>query len=123
MVIVSIGSIDHSCDNALAQSVNGAYKTGLIRERTLMSVKDLEHATICGGDMMEYQSPSYIFGIQNPATIEPEHYTLHKTKNKQTTKIQTKTSPHQAAFRRSQADSIRYYGWKELLKKYWLYEF
>ena len=40
--------------------------------------------------MMEYQSPSYIFGIQNPATIEPEHYTLHKTKNKLTTKIQTK---------------------------------
>ncbi|MGR1195833.1 hypothetical protein ACUXZ5_04585, partial [Alloscardovia omnicolens] len=37
-------------------------------------------------DMVEYQSPSYIFGIQNPATIEPEHYTLHKTQNKLTTK-------------------------------------
>lgn len=48
-MIVSTGSIDHSYDNALAQSVNGAYKTGLIRERTLMSVKDLEHATICVG--------------------------------------------------------------------------
>ena len=47
VVIVSTGSIDHSCDNALAQSVNGAYKTELIRERTLMSVKDLEHATMC----------------------------------------------------------------------------
>lgn len=45
-MIVSTGSIDHSYDNALAQSVNGAYKTGLIRERTLMSVKDLEHATM-----------------------------------------------------------------------------
>ena len=48
-MIVSTGSIDHSYDNALAQSVNGAYKTELIRERTLMSVKDLEQATICGG--------------------------------------------------------------------------
>ena len=94
-MIVSTGSIDHSYDNALIESVNGAYKTGLIRERTFMSVKDLEHATICGGDMMEYQSPSYIFGVQNPATIEPEHYTLHKTRNKLTIKIQTKTSPHQ----------------------------
>ena len=46
-MIVSTGSIDHSYDNALAQSVNGAYKTELIRERTLMSVKDLEHATMC----------------------------------------------------------------------------
>ena len=46
-MIASTGSIDHSYDNALAQSVNGAYKTGLIRERTLMSVKDLEHATMC----------------------------------------------------------------------------
>ena len=45
-MIVSTGSIDHSYDNALAQSVNGAYKTELIRERTLMSVKDLEHATM-----------------------------------------------------------------------------
>ena len=61
-MIVSTGSIDHSYDNALAQSVNGAYKTELIRERTLMSIKDLEQATICGGDMMEYQSPSHIFG-------------------------------------------------------------
>lgn len=65
-MIVSTGSIDHSYDNALAQSVNGAYKTELIRERTLMSVKDLEHATICGGDMMEYQSPSYIFEGTKP---------------------------------------------------------
>ena len=48
-MIVSTGSIDHSCDNALAQSVNDAYKTELIRERTLMSVKDLEQATICVG--------------------------------------------------------------------------
>ena len=42
-VIVSTGSIDHSYDNALAQSVNDAYKT------ELMSVKDLEQATICVG--------------------------------------------------------------------------
>ena len=46
-MIVSTGSINHSYDNALAQSVNDAYKTELIRERTLMSVKDLEHATMC----------------------------------------------------------------------------
>ena len=46
-MVVSIGSIDHSCDNVLAQSVNGAYKTELIRERIFMSVKDLEHATMC----------------------------------------------------------------------------
>ena len=46
-MVASIGSIDHSYDNVLAQSVNGAYKTELIRERTLMSVKDLEHATMC----------------------------------------------------------------------------
>ena len=46
-VIVSTGLIDHSYDNALIKSVNGAYKTGLIRERTLMSVKDLEQATMC----------------------------------------------------------------------------
>ena len=65
-MVASTGSINHSYDNALAQSVNGAYKTELIRERTLMSVKDLEHATICGGDMMEYQSPSHIFGVQKP---------------------------------------------------------
>ena len=58
-----------------------------------MSVKDLEQATICGGDMMEYQSPSRIFGVQNPATIEPEHYTLHKTKNKLTTKNANKNQP------------------------------
>ena len=46
-MIVSTGSIDHSYDNALAQSVNGAYKTGLIRECTFMSVKDLGRATMC----------------------------------------------------------------------------
>ena len=46
-MIASTGSIDHSYDNALAQSVNDAYKTELIRERTLMSVKDLEHAIMC----------------------------------------------------------------------------
>lgn len=46
-MVVSTGLIDHSYDNALAQSVNGAYKTELIRERIFMSVKDLEHATMC----------------------------------------------------------------------------
>ena len=45
-MVASTGSINHSYDNALAQSVNDAYKTELIRERTLMSVKDLEHATM-----------------------------------------------------------------------------
>ena len=80
-MIASTGSIDHSYDNALAQSVNGAYKTGLIRERTLMSVKDLEHATICGGDMMEYQSPSYIFEGTKPCHNRTR--TLHTTQNKE----------------------------------------
>lgn len=80
-MIASTGSINHSCDNALAQSVNGAYKTELIRERTLMSIKDLEHATICGGDMMEYQSPSHIFGIQKPCHNRTR--TLHTTQNKE----------------------------------------
>lgn len=46
-MIVSTGLIDRSYDNALIESVNGAYKTELIRERTLMSVKDLEHAIMC----------------------------------------------------------------------------
>ena len=46
-MVVSTGLIDHSYDNVLAQSVNGAYKTELIRERTFMSVKDLEQATMC----------------------------------------------------------------------------
>ena len=48
-MIVSTGSIDHLYDNALAQSVNDAYKAELIRERTLMSIKDLEQATTCWG--------------------------------------------------------------------------
>ena len=85
-MIVSTGSIDHSYDNALAQSVNGAYKTELIRERTLMSVKDLEHATMCWVTWWNTNRLHTSLGYKNPATIKPEHYTLHKTKNKLTTK-------------------------------------
>ena len=93
-MIVSTGSINHSYDNALAQSVNGAYKTELIRERTLMSVKDLEHAIMCWATWWNTNRLHTSLGYKNPATIKPEHYTLHKTKNKLTTKNANKKPAH-----------------------------
>ena len=80
-MIVSTGSIDHSYDNALAQSVNGAYKTELIRERTLMSIKDLEQATICvaGHDGIPIAF-THLLGYKTPHN---RTRTLHTTQNKE----------------------------------------
>ncbi len=48
-VVPSIGSVGDSYDNALAETVNGAYKTELIRgpsQRPWKTVEDIELATL-----------------------------------------------------------------------------
>ena len=86
-MIASTGSIGDSYDNALAESVNGAYKVKLIRERTFMSVKDLEQATMCWVTWWNTNRLHASLGFKSSATVEPEYYALHETRSKLTIKV------------------------------------
>ena len=74
-VVRSVGSVGDSYDNALAETINGLYKTELIRRRgPWRSVDDVEFATLTWVDWFNNRRLLEPLGYVPPAEFEAAYY-------------------------------------------------
>src|SRR3954462_3496378 len=74
-VVPSVGSRGDSYDNALAESMNGLYKTELVRHRgPWRGLDDLELATVEWVDWFNHRRPLETHGRTPPAEFEAMFY-------------------------------------------------
>lgn len=74
-VVTSVGSRGDSYDNALAESVNGLYKTELVRRQgPWRGLEDLEFATLRWVDWYNQRRLFSALGYVPPAEYEASHY-------------------------------------------------
>lgn len=74
-VVTSVGSRGDSYDNAMAESVNGLYKTELVRRQgPWRGLEDLEFATLKWVDWYKHQRLFNALGYIPPAEYEATHY-------------------------------------------------
>ena len=86
----SIGSIGDSYDNALAESVNGLYKTELIRRQgPRRNVEHVELATLAWIDWFNNRRLHSELGDTPPAEFEVAHYAARKGRQPVTTTTPT----------------------------------
>lgn len=77
---VSVGSKGDSYDNALAETVNGLYKTELVeRHQPWRSLDELELATLEYIDWFNHRRLHSACGYRPPAEYEALHYDQHNT--------------------------------------------
>ena len=75
---VSVGSKGDSSDNALAETVNGLYKTELVqRHGPWRSLDELELATLEYIDWFNHRRLHSACGYRPPAEYEAIHYAQH----------------------------------------------
>jgi putative transposase len=74
-VVNSVGSRGDSYDNALAETINGLYKTELVRNKgPWRGLEDLELATLEWVDWFNHQRLFHDLGRIPPAEFEADHY-------------------------------------------------
>ena len=74
----SVGSVGNSYDNALAETINGLYKTEVIRRRgPWRNVDDVEYATLVWVDWFNNRRLLEPLGYVPPAEFEAAHYQQH----------------------------------------------
>jgi len=77
-ITASVGSIGDSYDNALAESVNAAYKTELIRARKpWRTVEEVELATLEWVHWFNTARLHENLGHRTPAEVEHDYYADH----------------------------------------------
>jgi transposase InsO family protein len=71
----SVGSVGDSYDNALAETINGLYKTEVIRHRgPWKQIEDVEYATLEWVDWFNHQRLLEPIGYISPAEYEMRYY-------------------------------------------------
>jgi putative transposase len=79
-IAASVGSVGDSYDNALAETINGLYKTELIRRRgPWRGLEDVEFATLCWVDWFNHRRLLGPIGHVPPAEFEARYNRLHGT--------------------------------------------
>ena len=74
-VVRSVGSVGDSYDNALAETINGLYKTEVIRRRgPWRSIDDVEYATLVWVDWFNNRRLLEPLGYVPPAEFEAAYY-------------------------------------------------
>ena len=74
-VVRSVGSVGDSYDNALAETINGLYKTEVVRRRgPWRSVDDVEFATLTWVDWFNNRRLLEPLGYVPPAEYEAAYY-------------------------------------------------
>ena len=75
-MLPSTGTVGDSYDNAMAESVNGAYKTELVwRRKPFHDLKDLELATFRWVSWWNSKRLHQSMGYRTPEAVETEYYT------------------------------------------------
>ena len=78
-IAASVGSVGDSYDNALAETINGLYKTELIKpRRPWKSVDEVEIATAEWVDWFNHSRPFEYCDDLTPAEAERAHYAHHQ---------------------------------------------
>ena len=71
----SVGSVGDSYDNALAETINGLYKTEVIRRRgPWRTIDEVEYATLEWVDWFNHRRLLGPIGHVPPAELEKQHY-------------------------------------------------
>jgi transposase InsO family protein len=79
-ILASTGTVGDSYDNALAETVNGAYKTELIhRSKPFETVQTLERATFQWVSWWNHERLHEHLGYQTPAEVEARYYETKAT--------------------------------------------
>lgn len=74
-ISASVGSVGDSFDNALAETINGLYKTELIKPRgPWRTVEQVEYATAEWVDWFNHRRPYEYCGDIPPAELEAAYY-------------------------------------------------
>jgi transposase InsO family protein len=74
-IAASVGSVGDSDDNALAETINGLYKTEVIRQRgPWKTLEDVEYATLEWVDWFNHRRLLEPIGNVPPAELEMEYY-------------------------------------------------
>ena len=74
-VLPSTGTVGDSCDNAMAESADGAYRTELVwRRRPFADLKDLELATFRWVSWWNSKRLHQSLGYRTPEAVETEYY-------------------------------------------------
>jgi putative transposase len=75
----SVGSVGDSYDNALAETINGLYKTEVIRHRgPWKQIEDVEYATLEWVDWFNHRRLLEPIGYISPAEYEMRYYETTK---------------------------------------------
>ena len=78
-VAASVGSVGDSCDNALAETINGLYKTEVIKHRgPWRTVEQVEFATAEWVDWFNHRRLYEYCGDIPPAELEDACYRKHQ---------------------------------------------
>ena len=79
-MLPSTGTVGDSYDNAMAESADGAYKTGLVwRRKPFRDVGDLELATFQWVSWWNSKRLHASLGYRTPEQVETEYYTNQAT--------------------------------------------
>ena len=74
-MLPSTGTVGDSCDNAMAESADGAYKTGLVwRRKPFRDLRDLELATFRWVSWWNSKRLHRSLGYRTPEAVETEYY-------------------------------------------------
>ena len=74
-ILPSVGSVGDSYDNALAETINGLYKTEVIRHRgPWKTIEDVEYATLEWVDWFNHRRLLEPIGYVSPAEYEIRYY-------------------------------------------------
>ena len=74
-VLPSTGTVGDSCDNAMAESADGAYKTELVRRRKpFLDIDDLELATFRWVSWWNSKRLHQSLGYRTPEAVETEYH-------------------------------------------------
>ena len=93
-IAASTGTVGDLYDNAMAESVHGAYKTELIRIHSpFQTVKALEQAPLQWVSWWTTKRVHKALGYKTPAQVKQESYQEQKT-SKPTITLWTKNKPH-----------------------------
>ena len=97
-MLAPTGTVDDGYDNALAETVNGAYETELItRVKPFDTVEPLQQATFNWVSWWNNQRLHGHLHYRRPAEVETEHYQQQaaQTAIKTSKQAQTKAGPFQ----------------------------
>jgi putative transposase len=81
-ISASVGSVGDSFDNALAETINGLYKTELIKHRgPWRTVEQVEYATAEWVDWFNHRRLYEYCGDVPPAELENAYYREHQPRH------------------------------------------